>query len=752
MSTITGRKMYRWFLLVFSLIQGLTALAMPGTEADSTDTERRSQQNVLLNASADSQPRVISLGIPQWGTAIMEDGLPTSMYTDFFPGFWSWHSGLGTEALTLTRLDESALQLGNTGFYPMSTSKIDADRLEGIVDLSINHYGRLQANVNMATPLGRGWSLDFNVYQDMNRGSNHLDLAYLQEHIQYYKAGVSKRLPEQKGHFFATWLYTKKFTVSDPYGPFIFVGDGSVQQYGDFVLGHDQYLPSTATFDYVDVVTGEKKTRRFVKDAGIPIHVLTAGISYRLKSGTELALTSRLRLASCNLTEAMLGGIEVASGNYTFADGKLYSGIVQTRYMLYHEDTCNDWLTTAELKGHRGKFRWSLGANAWFNWTDDHIATTNFAYEATKDPRHLLYDGSLYYVPNTGAQFVEGSQSKLAIYGQGQWKLSPHLTLRAGLRMEYSGIRGEGAHNLDGAVNNTRCEGWNLTLAGVRRTPFHRDHLNGTATLVALYRLNDYWGLECNAIATQQHAELWQFGEAELPTDKPKRNYLVRGGINFKNAWLDFQSLLMYYRQDNNYYTALWTHELTKEAGGYPAGYKESLYIGSLYSMRVLAWTTDAILTPFKGLSIHALLTLRSPKYIDYTFRPTFSDGVSETYDFSGNNITNSPTVELELEPSYETGPWRLWASARYYGRKYVNLTNSLYFNPHWETFAGVDYSLSPKVRLSANVVNFLNQTGASAGIQEASLATDPTPFNNYLTAGTYLRPFTLEFALRLKL
>jgi hypothetical protein len=125
---------------------------------------------------------------------------------------------------------------------------------------------------------------------------------------------------------------------------------------------------------------------------------------------------------------------------------------------------------------------------------------------------------------------------------------------------------------------------------------------------------------------------------------------------------------------------------------------------------------------------------------------------VSEECDFSGKSITGSPAVELELEPSYEAGRWRFWASARFYGRQYVNLTNSLYFNSHWETFAGIDFSLSEKVRLSANVVNFLNQTGASAGIQAASLATDPAPFKNYLTAGTYLRPFTLEFAIRISI
>ena len=49
------------------------------------------------------------------------------------------------------------------------------------------------------------------------------------------------------------------------------------------------------------------------------------------------------------------------------------------------------------------------------------------------------------------------------------------------------------------------------------------------------------------------------------------------------------------------------------------------------------------------------------------------------------------------------------------------------------------------------NVVNFLNVTGASAGIREASLATDITPYQNYLTSGSYIRPFTLEVSTLVK-
>ena len=728
-------------------------MAAQKEESDSVSTDRRSNQNVMLNASSSSQPRVISLGIPQWGTAIVDDGLPTSFYMDYFPGFWSWKNGLGTESMALTRLDESAVMLGNSGFYAMTTSKMGADKLEGAVNYSLDIYGRNQIEANIASPLGNGWGVNINVYQDLNRGSNHLDLSYFQEHIQHYKASVSKTFDQDRGKFFVSYLYMKTLSLSDPYGPFIFVGDGSVKKYEDFKLGRDQYLPSTATFDYIDLKTGQKKTRRYVNDAGTPIHVVTAGLNYLLRNGKVLDINSRLRLGKTNLTEAFLSSLSMvdSSDGYTYADGTPYLGNVQTRYMLYYEDHCYEWLTTAQLKGKWKNHQWMVGMNAWFVDTTNDIHTINYAYEAKKDPVSLLYNGEMYYVHNTGAQYVDGNQSKLALFGQDQWNFNNRFTLRLGLRFEYSGMRGDGAFNEVGMENNSRQANWSLKSPGVKLNPIKKDMFNGAASLVAYYKINSEFGLEMNAIATKRHSELWQYGQQDLPNDVPKKDYLLRGGINYKNKWIDLQSLLTYIRQDNNFTSTIWTHQLTKAAGGYPAGYKESVYIGSLYSMDAVGWTTDVLLTPFKGFTFHGLFTFRSPKYRDYSFKPTFSDGYSENYDFSGKRITSTSSVEIELEPSYKWGKWRLWLSARYYSKQYVNITNSLFFNPRWETFGGIDYNWKENVSFSLNVINFLNQTGASAGIQEASLATDGSTFKNYLTSGTYIRPFTLEFSTSLK-
>ena len=105
----------------------------------------------------------------------------------------------------------------------------------------------------------------------------------------------------------------------------------------------------------------------------------------------------------------------------------------------------------------------------------------------------------------------------------------------------------------------------------------------------------------------------------------------------------------------------------------------------------------------------------------------------------------------IELDPSYVFDKFRVWASFRYQSKQYINKTNSLYFNGRWETFGGVDYNMNRNVSFSVNVVNFLNQKGASGSIGAADLIEDVSAYKNYLMAGFYIRPFTVEFATRIK-
>ena len=145
-------------------------------------------------------------------------------------------------------------------------------------------------------------------------------------------------------------------------------------------------------------------------------------------------------------------------------------------------------------------------------------------------------------------------------------------------------------------------------------------------------------------------------------------------------------------------------------------------------------------------------MTLQNPLYKNFNFQPVFKDGSGEKYNFTDKNVTAISKMIIELDPSYQIEKWRFWLSFRYQSKQYINKTNTLYFKGRWETFGGIDYTLNDHLSFSLNLVNILNQKGASGNIGAADLATDVSKYqHHHLMAGNYIRPFTLELGASIK-
>ena len=113
----------------------------------------------------------------------------------------------------------------------------------------------------------------------------------------------------------------------------------------------------------------------------------------------------------------------------------------------------------------------------------------------------------------------------------------------------------------------------------------------------------------------------------------------------------------------------------------------------------------------------------------------------------SNKVVTAMSKVLIELDPSYSFGKWRAGLNFRYFSKQYINKTNTLYFNGHWESFANLNYMLNKNIFFTLNVVNFLNQTGATGSIGAADLVTDTSKYKDYLMSGSYLRPFEVSLS-----
>ena len=108
----------------------------------------------------------------------------------------------------------------------------------------------------------------------------------------------------------------------------------------------------------------------------------------------------------------------------------------------------------------------------------------------------------------------------------------------------------------------------------------------------------------------------------------------------------------------------------------------------------------------------------------------------------------------MEIDPSYMiTKDLKIWTSFRYFSKTYANINDAYYFNGRWETFGGLNWQVNKKLALGCTVVNFLNQTGAKGSIAGAELIEkeDAGQYAGHVMAGSYIRPFTVEFSASLK-
>ena len=740
---------------LLSITAFMGAMAQDALTDSTKNTSGDSNRNVLMNASSATQPRQISLGLPISGYAyIFEDGLPVSYYNYQVYPYKSWHNGVSHESVRTMGPQDMVLKYGVITYSVDSWSKLAGDQLEGKLNYSVNHHGRHTIDANISTPLGKGWGISVGTYHNFDPGSNHLDMTKLQESAHFYKAALSKSWNEGRGKAGLIYQYSQFREVNENYGPFIFVGDGSVKEYDGFRLGIDQYRPANRTIKYLDVETG-KMVEQDINDANTSkIHHVNFVMDYLWDNDLKLSIHSKFKHGQSLRSSTTLMGVSdaVSGSGYTYEDGNNYLGKVQTRRMLHFDGLEHSWMTNAALTGKSKDQRhnWRAEVDYWLNHGGVSTSMYLFAHEAKKDPKLLLLNGNEGFSYNSYAEYYDGHEHKIFGLVSDEWNVNRRLWLYGGVRLEYLNVRGLAANDMK--TGNARHIGFSLADGGVVKNHFSDNHFNYAFIGSVRYALLRGFGLQAEYSSAVTHSQLFHYGTYHYPTQKGMTTNYFRGGIYWKNQWIDLTSQITHISMSNSQERPNLSHVLTKDVGDLKAGMSESFTQNYFYDIATLGWLTDAIITPVKGLSIHLMFTIRDPHYKNYKITPTFSDGVTETYDFTDKTITALSKTELEIEPSYRFSKWRVWLSARYFSKQYINKTNSLYFNGRWETFGGVDFQLNKHINFAASVVNILNQKGASGSIPSADLITDPSLYKNYVMAGTFIRPFTFEFTTKLKL
>lgn len=734
--------------------------ANPESKTAKTDsiakTKEVENRNVMLNASADNQPRQISIGLPSsLSAAIYEDGLPVSYNIWPCLPFMYWTGTASHGRMGLLSLGESAITNGAVNYAVLSYNREGGDKFEGHVNYTTNIFNLQRFDVNVAGPIAKNWYYSAGVYANLDPSSNKpADCQYAND-MKIIKFGITHRFNNGRGKasLFYRYAYTKN--MGDSYGPFIYVGDGSVKEYPGFNLGRDSFLPANGLIHYTDVMTGEQK--EFNRAAGT--HALNNGITFNLNYdlGDKLMLDVRSKYNYANAaysTLALAGvGEATAESGFTYAydanghkAGEVYTGLYNNRFLLRDFGFERDWLTTVELKRASEKHNWRVGANFFWNRQGIQANTGIYAHTVESNPAWLAVGGTQGIARNTGGEFYDTHETKTALYLSDDWNVTDRLFLSAGARMEYYSLGGTSALAYLNATDKDATNPENIRIPNFsvkngKLTDFSKSWVNPAATVNGRFTIARGFGLVGEYVFAVQHPNSQDFAGPYAPLMDAVNINLGRAGIFYNTKWMKLVSQISTISQTNYKSRTQFTN---------PNNANDIVTLPITNDVQTFGWTTDVVLTPFKGFMFHGLLTLQNPKYKNFTMEPKFEDGTSQKYDFSDNITTGVSKTIIELDPSYSFSKFRLWASFRYQSKQYINKTNTLYFNGRWETFAGVDYRVNEKLSLSCNFVNLLNEKGASGSIGSADLVTDVTPYQNYTMAGSYIRPFTVEFAAHL--
>ena len=734
---------------------------------ESSKDKEEGNRNVMLNASSANGPREIQIGLPSADVNVLENGLPVTYATNPHPVNANWRSDASLSHVGLLKISETAITTGNIGYAVNSFSQHGQKGFHGKLDYKTNHFGLQEVSLNVNGDMPHDWLYSVSMYQDFDPGTFKIQSSQYQDRTQLYKAALTHLYADDHGSLTAMYHYSNSHPVTNyatQSAPFIYVGDGSVKEYGKFALGTTSYLPTDAVMTYRDMRTGELAQTTLYDACENRSSEFSLINDYHWDNGLSWRVAARYDHARGAFVYQTPMALLAVSGNDAYRylqqdiDGKwsAYRGdYVQTRMSCLNAGDIDEVLFTSELtrKLHNSTCR--LGINEWYYHIDYTSCTTMYDQSVPADgsfPVRLydanLRDGYFYDYNKNASEYYRGHENKLAAYFTHDWDICRQLNLYYGLRMEWQKLRGVNAavRNANGDFVGRFSDYYMGATApdGTRiaDNKLSYDWFNYAFTAAATYKVNDRFGLTGDFTYIVQHPRFENFASATLPNTDKISVPLGRAGVYYNNSWMSLTSLLSYISKTNNNSTLNLQHG------------SEIMAAPLTYDIQTWGWTTDVMAHPVKGLDIHFLFTYQKPTYKKYETSITFSDGYVGQINATGNTVAEIPEILIEFDPSYQlTKDLRLWTSFRYYSKTYANINEAYYFNGHWETFGGVNWQVNKRLALGCTVVNFLNQTGAKGSIAGAELITkdEAKDIKNQLMTGSYLRPFTVEFTASLQ-
>ena len=739
---------------------------------DSENKEKKEERNVMLNASDANKPREIQIGLPSEDVTVYENGLPAVYSSSVHKLSAHWRSDASLKGTDLMTPSESAIATGNIAYAVSSFSELGQKEFKGKLNYKANHFGMQNVDLNLSGGIGDNWLYTASMYQNFDPGSFKLRFTDYADRTQLYHFGITRILNDGKGRISLLYKYSNSKNPGNfaNAAPFIYSGDGSIKKIDAFDPGMDSYVQRQGSFQYLNTKSGKMETWNMSDGSENHANEIALISQYQFDNGWLWKFNAKyMNAPRANYVDyggSTISKVSEADG-YQLSDGSAYSGYIEGRRTWLHVGKVSNALLTTEISKQLNNHKLMIGLNEWyyhlnyysssFQWAgtvEAYPRTLSQMYVNPLDPTQTARRSETFGYNELSPEYTKGSENKLALYFTDEWKVSPKFKVFYGGRLEYYRMSAE-------QISTPRFSGFHLgnyntyaiaagsvvaTEHSIEAKNVTKDKLNYAATLQLTYNLTRQFGLTADATIATRFPRISEYAGTGPTEEQYKRVTipLIRGGIFYKNDWIDLSSMVTYISKSNN----IDQQNLTKP------GTTEGKTVLLIYNIQTLGWTTSAEINPFKNFHMHALFTYQKPVYKNYNASVTFSGGQSMGVNANNMIVKEIPQVLIELDPKYDiTKNLNAWLSFRYFGKTYANLQEALYFNGHWETFGGINWNVNKKLSLGVSVINIFNEKGAKGTISGSELITkqEAGKYEGKYMSGSYLRPFTVEFSAGIK-
>ncbi len=736
-----------------------------GAQANSTSQQTdRQAQSMLLNASTDNGgPREINIGLPSdlAGTTILENGIPVTYDYQSQSGNKVWRADGSFSRMSSMNLYKTAIWNGTIGVAMASESGKGADKLGGAVTYQTNTFGLQRVMGKISSPIGKdGWRTQLSMFLNYDPSSMRAKFSRYTDKTQEVRFYIGKKYA--KGEFGLQYkFFNTEGCTQWNYNPYVYHEDGTVTKYNGLKIGTTTYIESSGKLYPHNIWTGEQQELDVLKGTGSTSHIFDIMGNHTFDNNVKFNYTVRWHLASSGFLNPNTGTIfntesQSASNRYVYVDNpdQVYTGNIQKGQSAISGKWAKWGL------GSRFEFSKAVKNNKWTAGVTENFLNASNAYRSVYATYMTVEDQPVALLhqtlvngqwtngtsnkwgaenANSAIQYYSGFDGKFAGYIMDTWKFAPRWTIDLGGRLEWQHINGWWAPKSVRQRTSDAAGVTTMILTG--REKLKKDYLNKSIAANLVWNAFRNGGFTVDAMYAQVGDNLSNYAQAVDPQVKQSGTQAYSVGVYYNGKVIDVTSKLNYIKRNN--YLFAGNFENPKEV-------TEIERATVNYDVHTLGWTTDMNVRPFKGFTLHFLMTIQNPKYGNFKF--DLFNG-TQTYDYTGMVVRGVSKLLLEIDPSYRFDKFRVWASARYFSKQYACFSDALYFSPRWETFAGIDYNPSKKIGFSVNVVNLLNQTGAQGNIAGANTITKDAASNYYdkVLSGTFIRPFQIEFKTTVK-